>query len=284
MATTTTNFGWDIPQSTDLVKDGATAIAALGQDIDTALVDLKGGTTGQVLAKASGTDLDFSWVAQDDSNAIQNAIVDAKGDLISATAADTPARLAVGANGTVLTADSAEATGLKWAAAPSALTLITTQAISGVTSQSVNNCFSATYQNYVIVFSANCATSANLATLKLRASGTDSSVSYYSSYFAQNLAANTQSSDYASNDTSWRARPLGQLNTGADDLTGINMTIFNPFEAKKTTYFGNYSNPGTSGAIGMTGGYHDAATSYDGFTITNATAMTGTVRVYGLAN
>jgi hypothetical protein len=115
MATTTTNFGWDIPQSTDLVKDGATAIAALGQDIDTALVDLKGGTTGQVLAKASGTDLDFSWVAQDDSNAIQNAIVDAKGDLISATAADTPARLAVGANNTVLTADSSTATGLKWA-------------------------------------------------------------------------------------------------------------------------------------------------------------------------
>lgn len=116
MATTTTNFGWDIPQSTDLVKDGATAIAALGQDIDTALVDLKGGTTGQVLAKASGTDLDFSWVAQDDSNAIQNAIVDAKGDLIAATAADTPARLAVGTNGHVLTADSTAATGLKWAA------------------------------------------------------------------------------------------------------------------------------------------------------------------------
>jgi hypothetical protein len=67
MATTTTNFGWDIPQSTDLVKDGATAIAALGQDIDTAFVDLKGGTTGQVLSKASGTDLDFSWVAQGSS-------------------------------------------------------------------------------------------------------------------------------------------------------------------------------------------------------------------------
>jgi hypothetical protein len=115
MATTTTNFGWDIPQSTDLVKDGATAIAALGQDIDTAFVDLKGGTTGQVLAKASGTDLDFSWVAQDDSNAIQNAIVDAKGDLIAATAADTPARLAVGTNGQVLTADSTASTGLAWA-------------------------------------------------------------------------------------------------------------------------------------------------------------------------
>jgi hypothetical protein len=110
MATTTTNFGWDIPQSTDLVKDGATAIAALGQDIDTALVDLKGGTTGQVLAKASNTDLDYSWVAVDPL-----LILDAKGDLITATAADTPARLAVGANGTVLTADSAQGTGLRWA-------------------------------------------------------------------------------------------------------------------------------------------------------------------------
>ena len=73
MATTTTNFGWDIPQSTDLVKDGATAIATLGQDIDTALVDLKGGTSGQVLAKNSGTDLDFTWVEQDDTTLSFNA-------------------------------------------------------------------------------------------------------------------------------------------------------------------------------------------------------------------
>ncbi len=116
MATTTPNFGWPVPTSTDLVKDGATAIEALGDSIDASLLDLKGGTTGQVLAKASGTDMDFSWVAQDDSNAIQNSIVDAKGDLIAATANDTPARLAVGTNGHVLTADSTAATGIKWAA------------------------------------------------------------------------------------------------------------------------------------------------------------------------
>jgi hypothetical protein len=59
--------------------------------------------------------MDFTWVTTDDTNAIQNAIVDAKGDLIGATAADTPARLAVGTNGQVLTADSTAATGLKWA-------------------------------------------------------------------------------------------------------------------------------------------------------------------------
>jgi hypothetical protein len=87
----------------------------LGNSIDTSFVDLKGGTTGQILSKASNTDLDYTWVTTDDANAIQNAIVDAKGDLIAATANDTPARLAVGANNLFLRANSAAATGLEWA-------------------------------------------------------------------------------------------------------------------------------------------------------------------------
>jgi len=114
MANPTTNFGWQMPTSTDLVTDLPADFEVFGQAVDTALVDLKGGTTGQVLAKASGTDMDFTWVAQDDSNAIQNAIVDAKGDLIAASAADTPARLAVGNNGETLVADSSTSTGLRY--------------------------------------------------------------------------------------------------------------------------------------------------------------------------
>jgi hypothetical protein len=77
--------------------------------------DLLGGTTGQVLSKNSNTNMDFTWVTSDDANAIQNTIVDAKGDLIAATAADTPARLAVGTNGHVVRANSSTATGLEYA-------------------------------------------------------------------------------------------------------------------------------------------------------------------------
>jgi hypothetical protein len=73
MATTTPNFGWVVPTSTDLVKDGATAIETLGDSIDASLLDLKGGTTGQVLSKNSNTDMDFTWIAQDDTTISFNA-------------------------------------------------------------------------------------------------------------------------------------------------------------------------------------------------------------------
>jgi hypothetical protein len=107
-------FGWEEPDDTDLVKDGAAAIRTLGNAIDTSMGDLLGGTTGQVLSKASNTNMDFTWVTSDDANAIQNTIVDAKGDLIAASASDVPARLAVGANGETLVADSSTATGLRY--------------------------------------------------------------------------------------------------------------------------------------------------------------------------
>jgi predicted secreted protein len=116
MANPTTNYGWQMPTSSDLVTDLPADFEVFGQAVDTALADLKGGTSGQVLAKNSNTDMDFVWVAQDDSNAIQNAIVDAKGDLIAASAADTPARLAVGNNGETLVANSSTSTGLAWTA------------------------------------------------------------------------------------------------------------------------------------------------------------------------
>ena len=73
MPTSTTNFGWTVPSDTDLVKDGAAAIRTALGGPDTSFVDLKGGTTGQVLSKASGTDLDFTWTEQDDTTLSFNA-------------------------------------------------------------------------------------------------------------------------------------------------------------------------------------------------------------------
>ena len=111
---TTSNFGWTTPADTDLVKDGAAAIRTLGNGIDTSFLDLKGGTTGQNLRKASNTDLDFTFAGD-----ATNTVVDAAGDLLYGTAADTLGRLAIGTAGQVLKVNSG-ATAPEWAAAPSA--------------------------------------------------------------------------------------------------------------------------------------------------------------------
>jgi hypothetical protein len=134
---TTTNFGWETPDDTDLVKDGAAAMRTLGNSIDTSFVDLKGGTTNQVLAKNSNTDLDFKWVA--DATGISATIFDAKGDIIAATAADTADRLAVGTNGHVLTADSTASTGIKWAAIPASTPSFVGCSVFSSTGQNISN-------------------------------------------------------------------------------------------------------------------------------------------------
>jgi hypothetical protein len=88
---TTTNYSWTTPDDTDLVKDGASAIRSLGTAID-------------------------STVFTNAGNAVQKSTIDAKGDLLVGTADNTVGRLAVGTNNYVLTADSNETSGMKWAA------------------------------------------------------------------------------------------------------------------------------------------------------------------------
>lgn len=100
MSTTTTNFGWTIPSDTDLVKDGASAIRTLGQGIDTSMADLEGGTTGQILTKNSGTDMDFVWA---DNDIRVNSPLNAPLEVInvSATAATGTINVEVGSLGSV---------------------------------------------------------------------------------------------------------------------------------------------------------------------------------------
>jgi hypothetical protein len=67
MSNPTSSFGWVMPSSSDLVTDLPADFEVFGQAVDTSLADLKGGTTGQVLSKASNTDMDFTWIAADDT-------------------------------------------------------------------------------------------------------------------------------------------------------------------------------------------------------------------------
>lgn len=109
---TTTNYSWTTPDDTDLVKDGASAIRSLGSAID-------------------------STVFTNAGNAVQKSTIDAKGDLLVGTADNTITRLAVGTNNYVLTADSAEASGVKWAAAAGGGKVL--QVVQGTTTTATTN-------------------------------------------------------------------------------------------------------------------------------------------------
>ena len=139
---TTTNYGWTTPADTDLVKDGASAIRTLGSSIDSTLK----------------TQIDAQ---------IPDSLLTTKGDIIAATGASTAARLAVGANGQALIADSTTATGLKWdTPASGSLTLLSTTTLSG-TSVTISS-ISQSYKNLQIV--VNAATHAS-AQLMIQANG-----------------------------------------------------------------------------------------------------------------
>jgi hypothetical protein len=139
MSNPTTPFSWQMPTATDLVTDLPADFEVFGQAVATSMADLLGGTSGQILAKNSNTDMDFVWIANDQGDitavtagtgisgggtsgavTITNSMateITAKGDLIVGTGNAAFDNLPAGTNGHVLTADSTVSpTGLKWAA------------------------------------------------------------------------------------------------------------------------------------------------------------------------
>ena len=99
MANPTTYFGWVMPTATDLVTDLPADFNVFGQGVDTSMQDLLGGTTGQVLSKASNTNMDFTWIEQDDTTLSFNAQT---GTTYTLVASDV-AKLVTTSNGSAIT-------------------------------------------------------------------------------------------------------------------------------------------------------------------------------------
>lgn len=218
----TTNFNWATPADTDLVKDGAAAIRTLGSSIDTSFVDLKGGTTGQVLSKASNTDLDFSFINP--------------------------------------------ATG--------SLTYVGGAAFTSSSTINVNDVFSTTYDNYVVITDYTGSTSDNLS-IRFRVAGSDDTTS---NYYTQNMYAESTTVAASLNSAQNKAT-FGSLNVSRSSQKAI---FLNPFKTLKSTVM-------IQGAFGLEIQlktiFFDDTTSFTGFSILpNSGNITGNVRVYGLAN
>lgn len=221
MATTTPNFGWSVPTSTDLVKDGATAIETLGDSIDASLVDLKGGTTGQVLAKASSADMDFVWSA--DAAGMTNPMT-TTGDTIYSSSGSTPARLGIGTTGQLLTVAGGVPT---WAAPPAGggMTLLSTTTLTGasVTVSSISQ----SYKNLYILFkNPLCATNGTAIAIQFNADSTANRHAETDSW----VSSNTFSKTFA-----W----VTQGNVG--NLNALGLVAVNLYDYTNTTTrkFGN---------------------------------------------
>ena len=277
-------FGWEEPDDTDLVKDGAAAIRTLGNAIDTSMGDLLGGTTGQVLSKNSNTNMDFTWVTSDDANAIQNTIVDAKGDLIAASASDVPARLAVGTNGQVLTAASGESTGLKWSYG--GLTHIQTTTFSAAATLNISSVFSSTYDNYrVVCVMKGSSADANITLRMLTGTTTqDTGANYFGSY----LETTTAPASSVAGTVSGSSMSLGTVETTTSIYWCQVFDFMSPAltTATHSTFQGAFlSGPGAF--VGRQGVFAvNTGTQYTGFCFLASTGNLegGTVRVYGYNN
>ena len=322
----TTNYNWETPDDTDLVKDGAAAIRTLGSSIDTTTKALNPsttlgdieyrsstantntrlpiGTNGQILGVSAGVP---AWINNDQGDitevqagtgisvasgtgpipVVTNTVAtafDAKGDLIGGTGADTFARLAVGANDTVLTADSSTATGLKWATASSGgMTLLNT---GGTTLSSTTTTINVTTTGYtkLEIIGINVYASADI-NLGVRLNGDSGNNYSFSNAVTTGANGATVTVGAAIGSSRFLIGGAG-LGTGFDVVGNFRMEIYRPDQTQfkviqyqtRNRFTGDQSHSVGSAA-------YNSTTAISSITFTTDSGNTfsgGTVYIYGV--
>lgn len=246
MTNPTSNYGFVLPTSTDLVTDLPADFDVALQGVDTRLKALQPGTTLGDIAYSSAT-------------------------------ANTNTRLGIGTTGQVLTVAGGVPS---WATVASGgnWTALSTTSFSASNAINVNSVFTANYDNYKLIVNFTAASSDTLVRLRLRASGTDSTTNYTNLRINQSNATLVAAKNPdSSTDYFWlayAASPYGEM---------LNeFTLYRPFLAVPTMY---ESTSMTGDEQQRITSRHTTATSYDGFSITTPSAtLTGTVRVFGYKN
>jgi hypothetical protein len=194
----------------------------------------------------------------------------AKGSIVVGSATNDAGVLAVGTDTHILVADSAESLGMKWAAPAGggSLVFISSLALTSTT-QSLNNCFTSTYDNYLINLRIDSATTNAAINLRFRASGSDTSTSY----------------DVDGDNNATLTTQLFIVSS-ANSAGYANINVASPNLAARTA--GNVLAMGINVGVGVDGARNnytqDSLTQFDGFTIFSTATLTGTARVYGYAN
>ena len=156
------------------------------------------------------------------------------------------------------------------------LTLLSTVSFSGVASQSFNNVFSATYDNYLVLFSGNLSTTASIE-FRLRVGGVDNSTA--SSYLRQFLRV--ENTVVTGGRVTANIAKVGQAENNL--RSSFELTIFNPFQATATPFTSVLNVIESSVLIfDVLSQIHNVTSSFDGFTLSASSGtITGSIGIYG---